>query len=756
MDMDKPTRAGAMRLWLLPVLAIVSLGGAFAQSAGIPSPMPAGLTLLETGDRGIVLEFRAGAIDFKTIGDSATLIATQGTNGYNHRVGSPMLPEYHRLIQVPTHATLTTTLLADEQEQHPLPLRGKPLLRVPPTRLKNGETVENETNTVAINDTEKAMVSVEEVGVLRGKRIVRLTLRPVAYNTEDMSVTLHHFLRVAINFGYDGEQRETASESKQYTNSLGQSQAAEKYVVVAPTRFAESLRPLIKWKREEGYQVVEYYTDIAHRDSIRALLKAEYDNATATDPAPTFVLLAGDQEDIPQFLGQHRISGLDVHRTDLYYAEYTGDNLPDALLGRLSVSNTAELDAVVAKTIAYEKGQLSQNQYLAKALLVAGKEERDPAPTVTNGQVNYLKTLLLSQDTTIDTLCYYNPQSDTQEEAIRNHLSEGVGLVNYTAHCNTSGWMNPWITSSDIDTMTANGRYYLSINNCCKINAIIGNCMGEHLLRKAGGGAIGVVGASNETLWEEDYAWSIGAHNSLETNPQYDPESLGAFDRLLHCHGESADNQALTQSQLVLAGNWAVEESGSQYAGFYWEIYSLLGDPSLMPYIGIPGSLQLELQTPLRKGDSLVALQGTPHCRVAATQGDTLLGICTLDSNGTGTILCRKALGDSLLLTATKQFHIPLQEHYRLNTNGIVPVERTATLTIVPNPAHDEIRITSTGAGQKPCSIDLFDCRGRKVGHIETAGPETEAYPIGHLHSGVYYVVLDNGTEVVVKKLVKL
>ena len=134
--------------------------------------------------------------------------------------------------------------------------------------------------------------------------------------------------------------------------------------------------------------------------------------------------------------------------------------------------------------------------------------------------------------------------------------------------------------------MRQNGMPFVSINNCCRANEFIGDCFGEHLLRKANGGAIGAIGASNETLWDEDYYWVVGAHGMPTSTPQYDSIALGAFDRLLHNHSESQQNQASTQSQIVNAGNWAVAASGSPFSDFYWEIYSLLGDPSLMPFIG--------------------------------------------------------------------------------------------------------------------------------------------------------------------------
>ena len=129
---------------------------------------------------------------------------------------------------------------------------------------------------------------------------------------------------------------------------------------------------------------------------IRSKLDSIYKASTPVDPAPASLLLVGDVSTVGTFRGTITVPTIGRHHTDLYYAEYTGDFYPEIPYGRLSVADTAELTAVIDKIIHYEQFSFADTSYLNRVVLVAGRESRNPAPTVTNGQVNYLRNNYLS------------------------------------------------------------------------------------------------------------------------------------------------------------------------------------------------------------------------------------------------------------------------------------------------------------------------------------------------------------------------
>ena len=430
------------------------------------------------------------------------------------------------------------------------------------------------------------------------------------------------------------------------------------YLVVTRPDLLEPLQPLLQWKRQQGFRVEVLCTNTNQRDTIRARLTERFANATVILPAQRYVLLVGDVDRIQAFAGKYTPSGLNNRVTDMYYGEYTGDYLPEAYVGRISVADSAELAAVVAKIIAYEQGTWVATT--RQLMFAAGSESRNPAPTTTNGQVNYLAQLA-SSSLELDTVCFRNPASTNQTDSLLRALSQSNALVNYTAHCTASGWERPYITFNSIDTLN-NPVPTLFVNNCCLSNAFDGTCFGERLLRRPTGGAVGVIGATNETLWNEDYYWAVGAKYPPSLMPEYDNTRPGAFDRLL-LHDSTVVHYAegYTLGALLYNGCLSVSMAGSPYDAFYWETYCLLGDPAMSPYLDKGDSLRWTLPDSLMAGCSTLQIACTPFVRISATQDTLLLGTAVSGADGVAQLTLKHALSnDSVTLTATRPNAIPL------------------------------------------------------------------------------------------------
>lgn len=447
--------------------------------------------------------------------------------------------------------------------------------------------------------------------------------------------------------------------------------------VVAPPQFAATLQPFLQWKQQSGFRVEPLYVATSHCDSIHSLLQQRYEEACGQQCQPDYVLVVGDANLIAPFPGRRRPeSELTSYYTDLYYGEYTGDFYPEAVVGRLPAADAEQLQAMLDKTLAYEQ-PTQPADYLHRALLVAGKENLAPAPTVTNGQVYYLSHDLKTLHPEMDTLCFHNPESEQQLEPIVAQIRRGMGLVCYTAHGTIHGWHYPDYTYSIADTL-GDTTVAVYINNCCYANNFATDCFGVHLLRKPSGGSIGVIGATNSTLWEEDYMWSVGARQDYTLTPQPDVGHPGALDRHLWRQQLSLPQQAWTLGDIMHAGNHAVSEAGSIFEAYYWEIYNLLGDPTLMPLIGTPEPLSVAIPAAVRRGATTLTLTGSPGSYVAVSDNSGLLGSGWVDSNGTAKVaLLRGITSESIRITATRAGHIP----YRAVVATTRPTQPTLAVT---------------------------------------------------------------------------
>ena len=490
------------------------------------------------------------------------------------------------------------------------------------------------------------------------------------------------------------------------TVAFSQETEKEVFLIVSRPQFREGLQSFVQWKRQEGFDVEELYVDTNSCFMVKALMQPLFDSTSTPNSMPRYTLLVGDHEQLEAFLGSMPFNG-ESHFTDLPYSDFFGDYRPETMLGRWPVNDTAELRTIVEKTLRYEQFVDMDPLQLQRVLLVAGREYGSPAPTTTNGQVNYLKHEVKSAHPDIDTLCWYNPTSDSQEVSIVTAIGQGACFLNYTGHGIFDGWTHPTMRANMIaDAGTTQPMVY--VNNCCQSNAFTGTGFGELLLRIPRGGAAGVIGATNSTLWAEDYYWAVGAKDTLCLNPTYDSNALGAFDGLVGLQRTTA-----TLGELLRNGNLAVSASGSSYTQYYWEIYCLLGDPSLKPWIGAPREIDLTVDS-VYTGQSEVSVSGTPGVRVTAVQGRDLLGVADIDNTGQAVIELRRALNTQpLIVTATGLDLIPHIETLVTDTTiGITEIDNSKIkFDIYPNPASSDITIH---VGQ-PTTITVLDLQGHFV-----------------------------------------
>ena len=520
-------------------------------------------------------------------------------------------------------------------------------------------------------------VSIELMGVMNGVRLAKLTVSPLRYNPVENKIEFVEGLDYTIKFVNPDYAKSLSLRKKtgrrfadfvsgrtmnpkNVSASVNASNVRRPYkmVMVSDRMFEQAIEPFIKWKTQQGFEVVTAYTDSigTSRTEIKNYLQALWDNATEENPAADYLLLCGDVAQIPAFDGNYASYG-DSHPTDLYYAEYTGDILPDVFYGRFSASTVEQMQAIVAKTVSYEKYEFADDAFLDKILLVAGVETNSPAPTCVNGQMNYVKQYFEG----LDTLVYYNPSSGNHVSEVKEKLNLGQGWVNYSAHCDEKGWYSPSFLVSDVRSMTNTGKYGFFINNCCLSSKYDeAECYAEKLLRAEDKAAVAVIGGSDYTYWYEDFYWSVGAKTPT-LNPAYDGNMLGSYDRMFHTNGESFDKWYVTAGQMTQAGNLAVELSNSDRKEYYWEVYTLMGDPSLMPYAGRADSFDVVIPEAWPIGANSLSLENLPaYTYVALSIDDVLIAAAQADANGS-LLLEFEALTEvgEMKVVMSKQFYRP-------------------------------------------------------------------------------------------------
>jgi len=559
--------------------------------------------------------------------------------------GNPDLPVFAKLIEIPLGSKVEIKVLSFDEKEIQLGEHGINTKIIPAqesvSKSSDPDKIPFKLNKEIYNKNsffKNEFVQFEDNGYLRDKHLGFIQISPFEYNPISNTLKIRYNFDIEVKFVSDNKSVTINKKNLQSPyfenlplqtiNTVSDSKALisapVKYVIVSPRMFEATLQPFIEWKRLKGFNVVEAYTDVigTTTTAIKTYLKNLYEHPS-DGVSPTFVLLVGDVAQIPAYNNQ--VAG-DSHVTDLYYFEYTGDYLPEVFYGRFSATTTAQLQSQIDKSLQVEKYLMPNKDYLNNVVLIAGADA-SMAPTYGNGFVNYATTYYINSTNGYNAIPYLYPASASADAQIRTDISSGVALANYTAHCSSDGWSDPTFSIANIASLTNQDMYPLMIGNCCQSVKFEGNSFGEEILRAVNKGAVGYIGASDYSYWDEDYYWAIGNRTSITANPTYDATKLGAYDKFFHTHSEARTDWYITQGQINVAGNIAVQASASGRKPYYWEIYHLMGDPSLTPFVKVPTALTASYNSEIIVGSNAFEVNTEEDAFVALSMNGVLLDV---------------------------------------------------------------------------------------------------------------------------------
>ena len=648
------------------------------------------------------------------------------------------------------------------------------------------------------------VATVEAIGIARDRRLAQLTFAPVSVNPvsgdvivcrkadvtvryigADSAATVNHFRRYHTPAFSAGNTLNSLLSAKDANHTM----PIRMVIVAKNTLRCRHLETFADWKRTQGMMVdVHYYTwnmqtqtsaDIT--EEIADYLRDLYDNASDEAPAPTYLLLVGDNEMLPAFsskLSSGGWSGPDNdHITDLYFTTWTsGDILPDCYQGRFSATDTATVANIVTKTMLYEKYDFTNDDYLARAALIAGVDQtwytntNDNGYTYADPNMDYAARFYINADHGFDEVTYYknntsfapdgvtvtgSSRPSATASSLRLLYSGGVGWINYSAHGDWDEWSCPEFTVSQVNSMNNAGMPSFMIGNCCLSNKFDkGVCFGESLIRRGNKqGAIGYIGGTNSTYWTEDFYWSVGVRSNINNtmNAGYSPSNLGAYDRLFHTHGEDFSDRTVTAGKIVYGGNLAVQNSSvsATYKTYYWEIYELMGDPSLMPWLGKARTMEVTLDDAVTP----IAVHTVPHAYVSLIDSVTLevYAATFTDANGDGQLnVAPGANTSAAFLSAIAQGYKPFfSRNINLDIDNQIEAAETP-VQIYPNPTTSTCRVRCEAMSL----VQLFDCHGSLVGTYTPSVDSVCVIDVSTLPIGVYMVQVQTSDTIGTGKLI--
>jgi len=579
--------------------------------------------------------------------------------GYTHtsNIGAPKLPAIRKIIAVPFGAEIKITSLNYVSTEYELKNYGiyYPVMPAQPPVPKSADpsTIEfkyNPQSYLKTSYSDEEIVRIEEIGIMRGMRLFTLIVEPIQYNPVSGIIKVFNNIDVHVDFmGADLAETNLRrartysphfeSAYQKYIFNYSPTSSRDdltrypiKYVIISDPMFEAQLEPFIDWKIQKGYEVITGYTNDpavgGTTTSIKNYIQTLWDAATPESPTPSFILFVGDVAQIPAWNGS-----TGGHITDLNYVKIEGgDYLPEIYYGRFSANNETELQPQIDKTLEYERYEMPDPSFLGEVVMIAGMDTSHGS-TWGNGQINYGTDNYFNAAHGIYSHTYLYPNSGSNSANIIQNVSDGVGYINYTAHGSSTSWNDPSFTIANINGLQNQSKYPLAVGNCCLTNKFeVYNCFGEAWLRAENKGAIGYIGGTNSTYWDEDFWWGVGA-GTVTANPTYAGTGPGAYDGMFHDHGEPFNEWYTTSYAVIMAGNLAVVQGGGS-SNYYWEIYSIMGDPSLTTYFGVPSDNIVSYPSTIFLGLTSVQILAEPYSYIAISMDGVSHGVGLVDATG--------------------------------------------------------------------------------------------------------------------------
>jgi len=500
--------------------------------------------------------------------------------------GAPKIPVVAKVFIAPRGAEITAdvrlgpaTLIDLAEAGYDAPLM--PMQTAIPELGDYGATTPFEYDSVAYAadaDAPTMRVAVQEMGVVRGRQLYRLEVRPLAYNAARGVLTFWPDIDVSLTF--TGGQTEDSADMPRWRPlsdvllnppAMNAGRGAENYLIVAPPLFASSA-PVTQFaaaKTVVGYNVSIYEVPSG---STNTQIKAYIEGLWGTPDAPDYILIVGDTDcldgsivpsnydSIPNFRGDGNRHGA----TDLYYACMDGgsDWYPDIAIGRFPAQTLTQLQAMVDKTLFVMNGVFSDPGYLTTAAFVAGMDY-DCGDREAHDYV--MDTHLDAEGFSYHKL-YSTLGSTTQD--MHDAFNDGCLYVVYYGHSDFVSWWDPPYTLDDINggsLHNADGYPFIFSFTCRTAGFDYPTeCVGEAWMRGVNKGAVTFLGATRMTHW---YTGKWIEVFFLETK---------LFDVLYY--DEIREVGPAWQATMV---EFMAENFGAPFELDYSEIFNVLGDPSL-------------------------------------------------------------------------------------------------------------------------------------------------------------------------------
>ncbi|MEI6576513.1 MAG: C25 family cysteine peptidase [Bacteroidota bacterium] len=343
-------------------------------------------------------------------------------------------------------------------------------------------------------------------------------------------------------------------------------------LIISYGPFMEAMQPYVNWKIAEGIrtQIVDVAT-IGGSAAIKSYVSNYY-----TDPGLAYLLLVGDNQQVPTFPATAGAS-------DNSYGYLAGnDHYPDIFVGRFSGENVTHIQTQVAKVLYYEINPDTTSPWLRHGIGIGSDQGLGQGD---DNEIDYQHIRNLStqlKNYTYDSVAElfdgsqggFDATGNPSPAMVATEVNKGAGVMLYTGHGSDNSWGTSGFSSTNVSALTNYGKLpFIWAVACVNGNFTSGTCFAETWLRATQGGQLtGAVATLMSTI-----------------NQSWAPPMEG-HDEMVSILTESyANNIKRTFGGISMNGCMKMNDTYGSGGNEMTDTWNLFGDPSLMVRTAVPG-----------------------------------------------------------------------------------------------------------------------------------------------------------------------
>jgi len=545
---------------------------------------------------------------------------------------------------------------------------------------------------------------------IRGMHMALISLNPFRYNPVSKELKVYKNLEVEVHIvggkGTYGEERfrnqywdpilEDLVFNAQVISKIGYGKRSSRskdtegceYLIIVPdqSEFIQWADSIKLFRTEQGINTqIVTMTEVGGNtvSQIKSFINDVYEN---WDPVPAAVLLMADYgNDINTITSNsypHPYEGSYI--TDNYYADYTGNDLPDFVFARITARNESELETMVHKFMNYERNPPVNSNFYNNPITALGWQTERWFQICSETVGGYMANVLgkdpvrinevydgypnsdpwSTATNTSDVLNYFGPNgldyipatpgelgnwSGGDHTDIENALNNGAFILQHRDHGGTYGWGEPSFSTWHIDNLNNVDQ----LSHIFSINCLTGmfndseECFTERFHRYNNGGALSLTAATqvSYSFVNDAFVWGLYDNMWPDFMPDYGGNPIEERE-FRPAFGSASGKYFLSTS------NWPYNSGSKQIT---YRLFHHHGDAFGIVYTEVPQDLQLNYAESISSVLDYVEIEANEGAMIAFSVDGELIGTGVGNGNSQQISIDPQLPGTNIKVVVTKQ-----------------------------------------------------------------------------------------------------